>query len=221
MTTLYLVRHGRTNGNFADIAQGHYDAHLDEQGRAQAQLLAERIKDWHFDAVYCSDSTRTQQTAAPFLNLRPDLDFETTPELREKFYGECENQPWQKLWEKYPDTFAQLIDPSVGIDVRLPGAETDREHINRVGKFTDRIIAQHDDDAEILVFSHGGSIKAAASYICDINTEAMWRLKTDNTSISALISDISWRGQKWQIKTWNDINHLNGLHQAPMNNPSF
>ena len=210
MTTLLLVRHGETDGNAFNLAQGHYDAALNETGRAQAQLLGQRLKNRHFDAVYSSDSARTLQTAEPLLKLRPDIDISTTPAIREKNYGECENYSWQQLRDEYPETFAQILDPNIGSDVRFPGGETDREHMNRVAKFTRTIIDTHDDDATILIFSHGGSIKSAAAYLCNLRIEDKWRLKTDNASISSVISEPTWRDDGWQIGCWNDTYHLNG-----------
>ena len=210
MTIIYLVRHGETDGNAGNLAQGHFDAPLNEQGRAQAELLGERLKDWHFNAVYSSDSIRATQTAKPLLKLRPEIDVETSPALREKFYGNCENYSWQQLRDEYPETFAQILDPTTGSDVRFPGGETDREHMDRVAKFTREIIDSHDADATILMFSHGGSIKAAAAHMCNFRLEDKWRLKTDNTGISSIISEPTWRDDGWQIECWNDTYHLNG-----------
>ena len=204
------MRHGETDGNAFNLAQGHYDAVLNETGRAQAQLLGQRLKNRHFDAVCSSDSARTLQTAEPLLKLRPDIDISTTPAMREKNYGECENYSWQQLRDEYPETFAQILDPNIGSDVRFPGGETDREHMNRVAKFTRTIIDTHDDDATILIFSHGGSIKSAAAYLCNLRIEDKWRLKTDNASISSVISEPTWRDDGWQIGCWNDTYHLNG-----------
>lgn len=204
MTILYLVRHGETDGNSQDLAQGHFDEPLNEKGRAQAELLGQRLKNCHFDAIYSSDSTRTLQTAEPLLKLRPDYNVETTPELREKFFGDCENYSWQRLRDEYPE----LLDPEVGSDVKMPGGESDRDHMHRIAKFTSEIVAKHDDDATILVFSHGGSIKAAAAHMCNLRLEDKWRLKTDNTGISSIISERTWRDDGWQIERWNDTHHL-------------
>ena len=208
MTTIYLVRHGQTEGNAANLAQGYTDVPLNDTGRAQANLLGERLKNRHFDAIYSSDSIRAVQTAQPLLNLRPDYEIVTTPALREKNYGDCENYSWQRLRDDYPDTFAQILDPAIGSDVRFPGGETDREHMDRVAKATRKIAEKHDTDAEILVFSHGGSIKAAAAHMCNLRLEDKWRLKTDNASISSIISEPTWRDDGWQIDSWNDTHHL-------------
>ena len=190
-----MIRHGETNGNAEGLAQGHYDEPLNEQGRAQAQLLAKRLENWRIDAVYSSDSSRTIQTAEPFLKLRSEMKIETTPDLREKFYGRCENLSWSELMTEHPEVFQKLLDPEVGSDTRFPGGETDREHMRRVANFTDEVARSHDADANILIFSHGGPINAAAAYICKMRLEDKWRLKTDNTGISSVIDEPTWRDE--------------------------
>ncbi len=204
MITLHLVRHGETAGNVANVAHGFYDDELTEKGRAQAELLGQRLKNWHFDAIYSSDSIRAVQTSEPLLKLRPDYDVETNPELREKSFGDCEGYPWQQLKDEFPG----ILDPDIGSDFRFPGGETDREHMERVAKFTNGIITKHGENAKILVFSHGGSIKAATAHMCNFRLEDKWRLKTDNTSISSIISEPTWRDNGWQIDSWNDTHHL-------------
>ncbi len=211
MFTIYLIRHGETDGNAADLAQGHFDAPLNAQGKVQAGLLGARLKDWDVDAVYSSDSTRALQTAEPFLSFRDELTLETSSDLREKFYGELENSSWHRLRDDDPEMAARLRDPRTAPDVRFPGGETDHDHFERVARFIDRIVDRHDEDATILVFTHGGSIKFAAAHMCRLRLQDVWRLKNDNTGISAIISEPSWRGgDAWHIQRWNDTYHLDG-----------
>ena len=61
--TIYLVRHGETQGNLDDKAQGHLDVPLTETGRLQAKAVGKRLSDIEFDAVYCSDLERALDTA--------------------------------------------------------------------------------------------------------------------------------------------------------------
>ena len=83
--------------------------------------------------------------------------------------------------------------------------------MDRVAKFNLNVIEKHAEDATILVFSHGGSIKAAAAHMCRLRLEDKWRLRTDNTGISSIISEPTWRDDGWQIERWNDAHHLNGF----------
>ncbi len=53
-----LVRHGETNENVKKILQGSLDTHLNNHGQKQAEALGVRLKDFHFDSVFCSDLQR-------------------------------------------------------------------------------------------------------------------------------------------------------------------
>mgnify|MGYP001003297625 CR=1 FL=1 len=45
MTTLYLVRHGETVDNAAQILQGHLQGELNERGIQQAETTRDKLKD--------------------------------------------------------------------------------------------------------------------------------------------------------------------------------
>ena len=75
--TIYLVRHGETQGNLDDKAQGHLDVPLTETGRLQAKAVAERLNDIEFDAVYSSDLKRAFDTAKAITANRTQLQVRT------------------------------------------------------------------------------------------------------------------------------------------------
>ena len=62
MTKLYLVRHGETVANAAQILQGWQGGELNETGKAQAREVAEKMKDTEIDAFVASDLHRAIQT---------------------------------------------------------------------------------------------------------------------------------------------------------------
>ena len=86
MIKLYLVRHGETVDNKAQIMQGQMQGELNETGRAQARELRERMRSEPIDAFVASDLQRAVQTceivAAP--HGKP---VETTVLLRERDWG--------------------------------------------------------------------------------------------------------------------------------------
>lgn len=89
MTKLYLVRHGETVANKAQILQGHQGGELNDTGREQAREVAEKMKDAKIDVFVASDLHRAIQTceiiAAPHgVKL---ADIVTTPLLRERDWG--------------------------------------------------------------------------------------------------------------------------------------
>ena len=60
---LYIVRHGQTDYNVQKRMQGHLDIPLNDQGIAQAQILAQNLSDIKFDCIYSSPLSRALKTA--------------------------------------------------------------------------------------------------------------------------------------------------------------
>ena len=101
MTTLYLVRHGETVDNAAQILQGHLQGELNERGIQQAETTRDKLKDEQIDVFVSSDLKRSVDTcriiAAPH-----HKEGETTPLLRErdwgdftgKFIPDLKDKPW-------------------------------------------------------------------------------------------------------------------------------
>ena len=85
-TTIYLVRHGETIDNARQIMQGQTQGCLNEQGREQAQQVAQRLADEAFDAIIASDLRRAVQTAE-IIAVPHGLPVSPTPLLRERDWG--------------------------------------------------------------------------------------------------------------------------------------
>jgi broad specificity phosphatase PhoE len=62
MKTIYLVRHGQTEGNQARFYQ-HLDTPLSETGKKQAENVARRFANISIDVVIASDMERANDTA--------------------------------------------------------------------------------------------------------------------------------------------------------------
>lgn len=85
-TVLYLVRHGETVDNAQQIMQGQTHGCLNEKGREQARMVAERLAGEAFDAVVASDLRRAVQTAE-IIAAPHGLPVVSTPLLRERDWG--------------------------------------------------------------------------------------------------------------------------------------
>jgi broad specificity phosphatase PhoE len=89
---LLIVRHGETDANCRQVLQGHLDNPLNENGKAQARMLGQRLSDEAIDALLCSDLRRARETAEIIA-----AETGSTPELctllRERCYGEFEGLP--------------------------------------------------------------------------------------------------------------------------------
>jgi broad specificity phosphatase PhoE len=63
-STIFIVRHAEK------VEGGGNDPDLSDAGRARAESLAHTLKDADISAIYVTELTRTQQTAAPLAKLR-------------------------------------------------------------------------------------------------------------------------------------------------------
>ena len=60
---IYLVRHGETDWNNEKRLQGWADISLNAKGVKEAEVVAEKLMDVHFDDAFCSDLERAEVTA--------------------------------------------------------------------------------------------------------------------------------------------------------------
>lgn len=112
MTTLYLVRHGETFDNAAQIMQGQTQGELNKRGIAQAESVRENMAHTHIDAFVASDLHRAVQTCE--IIATPHHQAVTqTPLLRERDWGSFTGKHIPELqsiseWPSDIETLEQL-----------------------------------------------------------------------------------------------------------------
>ncbi len=116
MSIFFLIRHGETDWNMQGRWQGHTDIALNAIGQAQAQRLAERLRDEdvRFDTIYSSDLKRAWETAS-ILGAALDLVPWPLPALREIDVGGWSGLTHAEVLARDPDLAARLES---GEDVR-------------------------------------------------------------------------------------------------------
>ena len=87
---VYLARHGQTDGNLKGIAQGWTDTPLNETGRQQAAMLAERLAGVQLDGIYSSTLSRSRETAQAVATTK-GITIKSLAGLREVGLGRFEN----------------------------------------------------------------------------------------------------------------------------------
>lgn len=70
---IYLVRHGETDWNLQERMQGQADNPLNDTGRKQAQIVADKLRGITFDAAFSSTLCRAAATAEIILGQQKDL----------------------------------------------------------------------------------------------------------------------------------------------------
>lgn len=152
MTTLVLLRHGQTDWNLLHRYQGLTDIPLNATGEQQAREANSKLKDFHFDAVYCSDLERAQTTARLALKgIFPYEKIRFDRRLRERSFGIFEGGPYDK--DKMPREYVSAMeaDPE---RFRFPEGESLLDVEKRIRPFYDEILRKHPDETVLLV-AHG------------------------------------------------------------------
>lgn len=151
---LYIVRHGETEFNRANILQGaSIPSQLNSKGEKQASLLGERLKKIKFDHIYTSDLNRAKKTAEI---ISGQLDFvpqiTECRDLRERNYGDFEGHTWDDV-RKNLNTDAQR-----SVVWAPPNGESLYDVKNRIEKFLDYVKSKHGENDNILVVTHNGAV---------------------------------------------------------------
>jgi alpha-ribazole phosphatase len=176
---LYLVRHGETVANAGGKLQGWMDAPLNERGRSQAQDAAAFFKNIHLDAVYCSTLQRARETAE-ILAAPHGLPVHAEQDLREFHFGAWEGLNHEEIDALDHEEWAKFfIRPK---ELRVRDGETFGSLQERMVKTWQRIQAQEGPDKDILLVSHGGSLRTLICYLLGLDLNYMWRLRLENLS---------------------------------------
>ena len=188
MTTFYFVRHGQTLANAAGLKQGQINSditHLDDTGRRQVNELAKHFDISFADSLVISPLHRTAQTA-DILNETAGLPVRTDERVLEISYGEWDGKKNQQLVADFPDVFNPVLhDVTENYTKYAVSGETFSQVVNRVNLFLNEEAKQNPDD-QIIVVTHGFTIKAVLMATFGINQVTNNIPEPDNASVTKL-----------------------------------
>jgi broad specificity phosphatase PhoE len=193
MPTILLIRHGLNDWVGKKLAGWIPGVRLNAAGWAQAEALAQRLKNSPIKMIYASPLERTLETAAP---LAAALGLETIPaeSLIEADMGDWmgkslrmlrRNALWQEV-RLHPSQF------------RFPNGESFVETQARMITLLEELRQAWGDADHVACFSHGDNIR--------LTLDSFQRLVVDPGSISALV--LPQKGGV-MVQSMNDTGHLN------------
>ncbi|HIU64671.1 MAG TPA: alpha-ribazole phosphatase [Candidatus Avacidaminococcus intestinavium] len=191
MKNFYLVRHGQTNGNKSFAFQGHTNNPLNETGKKQAEKLASYLAKTKFEAIYTSDLIRTVETATPIAKQQ-DLPIIEIPALKEISFGEWEGQSYDEINHKWPQEVQDFFAKPG--EVQICGGESFAEVQTRAWKAMEDIMEESNKEQNILIVSHGGTLRTIICKILNIHLNDIWKLGIDNVGVSRMLKkdDSCW-----------------------------
>ena len=198
---IYLVRHGLTNTNKEKRYVGWGDAVLSSHGYQQAECLGRRFASEPVKGLYCSDLSRTLETAGPIGKIHA-LQPVKTKLLREIYFGQWEGLTYNEMSTENRDALWRWLDDPFLYSP--PGGETLEQVYTRAWSFVEPLFNARRDGEVHVVVSHGGVIRSIIHRILGLGPKQLWDLRVENASVSLLqLSE-----KKVEVTFVNDCSHL-------------
>lgn len=188
MTTVLLLRHGRTTTNASGVLAGHQPVGLDDVGQAQARAVADRLAAAKLPlaAVVSSPLPRCRETLSLAL---PDFsDIVVDDGIVECRYGDWTGRPLKEL-AKEPLWATVQAHPSAAV---FPGADGESmavmsaRAIAAIRGWDARLTESHGADAVWLACSHGDIIKAIVADALGMHLDLFQRIAVEPASITVI-----------------------------------
>lgn len=212
---LYLIRHGESETNAQpDIMGQSEDIKLTELGKQQAKLLRDHLfydkqgnNKFAYDFAYSSHYTRAADTAEIVLGTNY---FILAPELREYDAGN-----WTQCSRAQTVTDSiKLIMGYQNMGFKPPNGESQNMVERRASEWLENEILynkkmldfyqRYNRPLEIMIFSHGITIKCLLHYIMGFDKGFLWKIDIDNTSVTK----VSFGDKGWKLHYINNCSHL-------------
>ena len=208
---IYTIRHGESYSNTGGTVMSYTDMPLTEKGREQARragcAMREALKTDAPMYAFCSDLMRTQQTAEEFLGqIDRKVEPVVTKDITEMHQGDLEGMPWTERLEKY----AHVKTDVALSEVEIPGGESFQDVKKRSLHFAEEYLSKLEDDAVVLIFSHGLALRIIINTLLGRPDEDVNRFNwLENTAICELEYDKHAKNGTYQ--RLNDCSHLGDL----------
>jgi probable phosphomutase (TIGR03848 family) len=200
MTTVLLVRHGRTTANAEGVLAGRTAGiGLDAVGREEAARTAERLAVVPLAAVVSSPLERCRQTMRAIVErqqdqqnrskVRVDGEEAGVPTVIERSITECDYGDWQgralRDLAKEPMWSVVQTQPSAAV---FPGGESlaamQSRSVAAIRQHDAELAARHGDGAVWAAVAHGDIIKAILADALGMHLDLFQRIAVGPASVS-------------------------------------
>jgi 2,3-bisphosphoglycerate-dependent phosphoglycerate mutase len=171
---LIFIRHAESEWNALGKWTGRTDVHITEEGHNQAAKLGEAIKDIDLHHAYTSEQIRTIETFVRLMETAEnnDIPHERSAHLNERDYGDYTGlNKWDVLEQLGEDIFTQIRR---AWDHPIPNGETMKMvHERAVPFYKEHILPKLLEGKNVLIVSHGNTIRSLIKYLEDISDEGI------------------------------------------------
>ncbi len=205
MTTILLIRHAVNDFvKTGKLAGWTPEVHLNEDGKAQAEVLGQRLADAPINQIYASPLERTMETAQAIQQHHPHLTIQQNTEIGEVRYGDWQGAEIaalskRKMWDviqEYPSRAS------------FPNGETMRNVQVRAINEIERMVRAHPREMVVIV-SHADLIKMVLAHYLGMHLDNFQRIVVSPASINIIALGHS----RPFIATMNDTAHVQQLER--------
>lgn len=169
---LYVVRHGQTDWNVQNKVCGITDVELTEEGKAQAEKVADTLSGNHIDLILSSPLKRAMQTAE-IISRKCGTDLQVESRLTEQNYG---------IYEGVDRANERFLQNKRQFAFRYPGGESMMQVAYRIYGLLDRLKETY-SEKNILLVTHGGVCRVIKTYFEDMTNDAFFRYSPPNVGL--------------------------------------
>ncbi len=172
---LFVFRHAETTDNSRKIFSGWRDANLTSKGFAQAQEIADQLKQERIDYAFTSHLKRARKTLEIVLQLHPSIPVFIDDRLIERCYGLLQGKSKTRTEAERPDWFAKIHR---GYDFPPPEGESLKMVENRTLPFLAILRGWLEQNpGNVAISCHGNSLRPIRRVFEHLSLEQMLRLE--------------------------------------------
>lgn len=208
---VYFVRHGQSVGNVSRVFQAP-DSPLSEEGKKQAEIIAERVSHLSFETLIASPFTRTKQTAE-VIEMMTGKKAEYSELFTERI------KPTSLNGKSYDDIGAGLLWRMWDESLSVPGVTVeDGENFDSILLRVDKALEflKNRMEKSLVVVTHGYFLRTMVARVLSGELLSGELLKNfhknasiENTGLTVLHYREDLGGNLvWHLLTYNDHAHL-------------
>ncbi|MGL4254218.1 MAG: histidine phosphatase family protein [Fusobacteriaceae bacterium] len=204
---IFFVRHGQTEWNELGKFQGSKDSSLTSVGISQAKKLNLKFEqdNLKFEKIYASPLGRAFNTAKIIINEKyPVLPLE---EFKEISVGEMEGIPFTKFQELFPNEYYNFFNCPQNYNPCNIKGETFSALMDRIEMGLKKIVASNSINSNILVVTHGVTLKAICSFIKN-NSKNLEVFAHEEIPQNTSVTQVMFDGENFKIVDFSNTSHL-------------
>ncbi|MGL4402901.1 MAG: histidine phosphatase family protein [Fusobacteriaceae bacterium] len=204
---IFFVRHGQTEWNELGKFQGGKDSPLTSVGISQAEKLNLKFEqdNLKFEKIYASPLGRAYNTAK--IIVGEEYLIEPIEDFKEISLGKMEGVSFTQFEELFPDEYYNFFNCPQNYDPMNITGESFSLLMDRVETGLQKIVTSNSIHSNILVVTHGVTLKAICSFIKN-NTKNLEVFAHEKLPQNTSVTQVQFDGKDFKIIDFSNVSHL-------------